>query len=70
MDYREILFERKGKIAGQPGDRRLEGGDDIGEEPRRVIVGGIQREPGHRPRQAAQPLAHAARLAEAGRGRD
>ena len=36
------------EVVGQPGDYRLEGGDDVGEEPRRVVVAGVERYPGHR----------------------
>ena len=74
LDRRRLRLPQQGE-RGRADSRshRLQGGDDIGPEGRRLAVAGVEREPGRRPRivrDACQPLRQQRRLAEAGRCRD
>ena len=57
-------------LLGHPRAHPLQGRGHVAPEPDRVVIAGIQRQPGHRPAAGPGPVGQQARLAAPGRGTD
>ncbi len=61
-------LQERGDLLGDPRAQRVQGGGDMAPEPRRVVVGVVQRQPGNRSGIVSGPVGQQGGLAEAGRG--
>jgi hypothetical protein len=67
---RLLALQQPGDRTGNPWARPVQCGGDVAPEPHWVVVGLVQRQPGHRPLATPGPVGQQGGLAEAGRGAD